>query len=59
MLVCLLDVSFLPAIDSNDVECTEEGEVFEYKEEDQGQAEKGKPYKLVAYLILVFLLHNL
>jgi hypothetical protein len=59
MLVCLLDVTFLPAIDSNDVECTEEGGVFEYKEEDQGQAEKGKPSKLVEYLILVFLLHNI
>jgi hypothetical protein len=31
----------LPAIDSNENECTEEGEVFEYQEEgDQGQAIK-------------------
>jgi hypothetical protein len=39
-----------PAIESN-VECIEEGEVFEYQEEeDQGQATQGKPSKLVAYL---------
>jgi hypothetical protein len=25
---------YLPAIDSNDNECTEEGEVFEYREEE-------------------------
>jgi hypothetical protein len=44
-------------LDSNDNECTEEGEVFEYQEEeDQGQAEQGKPSKLVAYLILVLLI---
>jgi hypothetical protein len=40
-------------IDSNENECTEEGEVFEYQEEDQEQANQGKPSKLVAYLILV------
>jgi hypothetical protein len=41
-------------IDSNKNECTEEGEIFEYQqEEDQGQAKKGKPSKLVAYLIPV------
>jgi hypothetical protein len=39
-------------IDSNENECTEEGEIFEYREEeDQGQANQGKPSKLVAYLI--------
>jgi hypothetical protein len=39
---CLL--SLLPAIESNDTECTEEGEVYEYQEEeDQGQANQGKP----------------
>jgi hypothetical protein len=38
------------AIESNE-ECTEEGEVFEYQEEeDQGQATQGKPSILVAYL---------
>jgi hypothetical protein len=38
------------AIESNE-ECTEEGEVFEYQEEEnQGQATQGKPSKLVAYL---------
>jgi hypothetical protein len=43
---------YLPALDSNDTECTEEGEVFEYKEEDQGQADQGKPSILDTYLIL-------
>jgi hypothetical protein len=40
-------------LDSNDPECTEEREIFEYQEEDQGQADQGKPSKLVAYLIPV------
>jgi hypothetical protein len=44
MLACLLVVILLSTIESNDVECTEEGEVFEYQEEgDQGQANQGKP----------------
>jgi hypothetical protein len=48
---------YLPAIDPNENECTKEGEIFEYQEEeDQGQANQGKPSKLVAYLILVFIL---
>jgi hypothetical protein len=34
---------YLPALDLNDAECTEEGEVFEYQGEDQGQADQGKP----------------
>jgi hypothetical protein len=34
---------YLPALDSNDTECTEEGEVFEHQGEDQGQATQGKP----------------
>jgi hypothetical protein len=54
MFACLY-LLYLPALDLNDTEYTEEGEVFEYQEEDQGQAEKGKPSKLVAYLILVLL----
>jgi hypothetical protein len=33
--------------------------ICDYQGEDQGQAEKGKPSKLVAYLILDFLLHDL
>jgi hypothetical protein len=42
-------------IESNE-ECTEEGEVFEYQEEeDQGQANQGKPSKLVAYLNPIYL----
>jgi hypothetical protein len=46
----------LPAIDSNENECTEEREIFEFQEEeDLGQANQGKPSKLVAYLILVLL----
>jgi hypothetical protein len=45
------------ALDSNDPECTEEGEIFEYQEEkDQGQDNQGKPSKLVAYLIPVLLI---
>jgi hypothetical protein len=43
MHVCLLCVIIFPAIELND-ECAEEGEVFEYQEEeDQGQATQGKP----------------
>jgi hypothetical protein len=49
----LIFVVILPALDSNDTECAEEGEVFEYQEEeDQGQANQGKPSILDAYLIL-------
>jgi hypothetical protein len=51
--------SYLSALDSNDTECTEEEEVFEYQGEDQGQADQGKPSELVASLILVYLLHVL
>jgi hypothetical protein len=41
---------YFSAIESNE-ECTEEGEVFEYQEEEnQGQATQGKPSKVVAYL---------
>jgi hypothetical protein len=48
---CLL--SLLPAIESNDTECNEEGEVYEYQEEeDQGLTNQGKPSILDAYLIL-------
>jgi hypothetical protein len=51
----LCAITFL-AIDSNE-ECTEEGEVFEYQEEeDQGLANQGKPSKLVAYLIPILLI---
>jgi hypothetical protein len=42
---------YLPTLDSNDAECTQEGKVFGYQEEeDQGQATQGKPSKLDAYL---------
>jgi hypothetical protein len=47
MLVYLLCVIIFLAIESNE-ECTEEGEVYEYQEEeDQGQANQGKPPNLM------------
>jgi hypothetical protein len=53
MHACLLLLSLFPAIESNDTECNEEGEVYEYQEEeDQGLANQGKPSILDAYLIL-------
>jgi Ca2+/H+ antiporter len=55
LCLCAYCVNLLLALDSNNVEFSEEGEVFEYQEEDQGQADQGKPSKLVAYLILVLL----
>jgi hypothetical protein len=43
MHVYLFVCYYFPAIESNE-ECTEEGEVFEYQEEeDQGQTNQGKP----------------
>jgi hypothetical protein len=54
MHACLLFLSLLPAIESNDTECNKEGEVYEYQEEeDQGLANQGKPSILDAYLILL------
>jgi hypothetical protein len=51
--VCMYAYSvffIFPVIESNE-ECVEEGEVFEYQEEeDQGLANQGKPSKLDAYL---------
>jgi hypothetical protein len=47
---------FFSAIESNE-ECAEEGEVFEYQEEeDQGLANQGKPSILDAYLNPIHLL---
>jgi hypothetical protein len=48
---CLLIGCYsFPAIDSNENECTKEREIFEYQEEeDQGQANQGKP-SIDAYL---------
>jgi hypothetical protein len=43
-------------LDSKDTKSTEEGEVFDYQGEDQGQANQGKPSKLDSYLILGLLL---
>jgi hypothetical protein len=54
-----LCVIIFPAIESNE-ECTEEGKVFEYQEEeDQGQATQGKPSILDAYLNPIHLLCRL
>jgi hypothetical protein len=50
--LCMLVYLFVhccifPTIESNE-ECTEEGEVYEYQdEEDQGQATQGKPSNLM------------
>jgi hypothetical protein len=46
----------LSALDSNDNECTEKEEVFDYQGEDQGHADQGKPSKLVSYLIPILLI---
>jgi hypothetical protein len=52
VLVCLFRY-LLPTLDSNDTGASKEGEVFEYQdEEDQGQANQGKPSILDTYLIL-------
>jgi hypothetical protein len=60
MHACLLLLSLLPAIESNDTECNEEGEVYEYQEEeDQGLAKQGKPSILDAYLNPIHLLCRL
>jgi hypothetical protein len=53
MLICC---HCLSTLDSNNTESTEKREAFGYQGEDQGQAEQGKPSKLVAYLILVLLI---
>jgi hypothetical protein len=50
---------YLSALDSNDTECTKEGEVFNYQGEDKGQAYQGKPSNLVASLNPNFTLHVL
>jgi hypothetical protein len=47
---------YLSAQDSNDTESIEEGKVFGYQGEDQGQADQGKPSKIVAYLIPILLI---
>jgi hypothetical protein len=61
IFICVL--LFFPAIESNK-ECTEEGEVYEYQDEEyQGQANQGKPSNLlhiwipiytIAYLLLFY-----
>jgi hypothetical protein len=57
IFICAL--LFFPAIESNE-ECTEEGEVFEYQEEeDQGLSNQGKPSILDAYLNPIHLLCRL
>jgi hypothetical protein len=48
VFLLLISCYFLPAIKSNDNECAEEGEVYEYQEEeDQGQASQGKTSTLL------------
>jgi hypothetical protein len=44
---------YLSVLDSNDAESIEDGKVFGYQGEDQGQAKKGQPSILDAYLILL------
>jgi hypothetical protein len=54
-----LHVIIFPVIESNE-ECAEEGEVFEYQEEeDQGLANQGKPSILDACLNPIHLLYRL
>jgi hypothetical protein len=53
LIGALLLVFLLPALDTNDKRNQEEEEFGDHPEEDQGQAKKGKPSKLVAYLIPV------
>jgi hypothetical protein len=54
MLVCSVSACMLiwcyclSALDLNDTKSTEEGEIFDYQGEDQGQADQGKPSKLDA-----------
>jgi hypothetical protein len=51
-----LHVIIFLVIESNE-ECAEEGEVFEYQEEeDQGLANQGKPSKIDAYMNPIHLL---
>jgi hypothetical protein len=47
---------YLSVLGSNDTESIEEGKVFDYQGEDQGQADQGKPSKLDSYLNLVLLI---
>jgi hypothetical protein len=49
--VCLFHY-LLSTLDLNDTGFSEGVEIFEYQEEDQGQADQGKPSILDAYLIL-------
>jgi hypothetical protein len=59
LCLCAYCVNLLSALDSNDAGFSGVGEVFEYQEEDQGQANQGNPSKLVASLILVVLMCDL
>jgi hypothetical protein len=58
LYACVLIVCYyFSVIESNDNECAEEGEVYEYQEEeDQGQATQGKPSTLLHLWILILLL---
>jgi hypothetical protein len=52
MLVCSLFVISLPAIESNDTECTEEGEVFDFKEKTRDKPLKASHLNLMHIWIL-------
>jgi hypothetical protein len=56
LIGALLLVSLLPALDMNDNRNQEEEEFGDHPEEGQGQAKKGKPSKLVSYLIPILLI---
>jgi hypothetical protein len=58
LYACVLIVCYyFPVIESSDNECAEEGEVYEYQEEeDQGQATQGKPSTLLHISILILIL---
>jgi hypothetical protein len=54
--LCAYILSLFIGARSNDPESIEEGEVFGYQGEDQGQADQGKPSKLDAYLNPIYIL---
>jgi hypothetical protein len=56
LLACLLVVIFTGARCVTTTSVLRRGGSFEYQEEDQGQANQGKPSKLVSYLIPILLI---
>jgi hypothetical protein len=54
MYACIFIVCYYSLTIESNEECTEEGEVYEYQEEeDQGQANQGKPANLMHIWILI------